>query len=288
MKSALILFIFPILCFCQSQRFVYEYRFVPNLNKKDSLVKEIMFLDVRNSKSNFYSAEKFRSDSIAKASVEQQIKAGLKNFSVNKTYSGNNNFTIRKNLQTGEVMFEDKIADDIFLVKDNRKISWKIKPEKIKIGEWMCQSATATFAGRNWNVWFCPEIPLQEGPYKFFGLPGMIVKIEDAGQTHQFNLVAIQKLPSVSDSKVELKANEVGYGFDSKPIAVSAEKFDRLLKNFRLDPTASFRQMLQNKNMTFSRNGLPLSNQQVIREREEFYRKKFENLNNPIEKDLLK
>lgn len=43
-----------------------------------------------------------------------------------------------------------------------------------------CRKATTEFAGRNYTAWFTPEIPLPFGPYKFGGLPGLILKIEDA------------------------------------------------------------------------------------------------------------
>ena len=45
-----------------------------------------------------------------------------------------------------------------------------------------CRKATTEFAGRNYTAWFTPEIPLPFGPYKFGGLPGLILKIEDAEQ----------------------------------------------------------------------------------------------------------
>ena len=43
-----------------------------------------------------------------------------------------------------------------------------------------CRKATVEFAGRNYTAWFTPEIPLPFGAYKFGGLPGLILKIEDA------------------------------------------------------------------------------------------------------------
>ncbi|MBD5329977.1 MAG: GLPGLI family protein [Bacteroides sp.] len=45
-----------------------------------------------------------------------------------------------------------------------------------------CRKAATEFAGRNYTAWFTPEIPLPFGPYKFGGLPGLILKIEDAEQ----------------------------------------------------------------------------------------------------------
>ena len=46
-----------------------------------------------------------------------------------------------------------------------------------KIGEFETQKAETFIFGRKWTAWFSPEIPIQDGPYKFRGLPGLIVKI---------------------------------------------------------------------------------------------------------------
>jgi GLPGLI family protein len=41
------------------------------------------------------------------------------------------------------------------------------------------ENATTKFGGRNWTAWFCEQIPFQEGPYKFRGLPALIFEISD-------------------------------------------------------------------------------------------------------------
>lgn len=43
-----------------------------------------------------------------------------------------------------------------------------------------CQQAITEFAGRKYSAWFTSEIPLPYGPYKFGGLPGLILRIQDA------------------------------------------------------------------------------------------------------------
>lgn len=52
------------------------------------------------------------------------------------------------------------------------------------------------FAGREWTAWFTSEISIPDGPYKFYGLPGLILKISDKTNTHSFEMISVQKQKS--------------------------------------------------------------------------------------------
>lgn len=56
---------------------------------------------------------------------------------------------------------------------------WTLIKEFKTIGEYKCQKATTTFRGRKYIAWFCVEIPVNFGPWKLNGLPGLILEIED-------------------------------------------------------------------------------------------------------------
>lgn len=59
------------------------------------------------------------------------------------------------------------------------KIEWIIQPQKKKILEQDCQRATTSFGGRNYIAWFAPAIPINAGPWKLGGLPGIILAVND-------------------------------------------------------------------------------------------------------------
>ena len=61
------------------------------------------------------------------------------------------------------------------------------------ISGYKAQKATTDFGGRSWVAWFTPEVPYNDGPYKFRGLPGLIVKVHDTRNHYVFKLLSIEK-----------------------------------------------------------------------------------------------
>lgn len=60
-------------------------------------------------------------------------------------------------------------------------IGWQLNlNESDTILSHQCYKATACFRGRSYEVWFTLEIPVQTGPWKLHGLPGLILKAKDS------------------------------------------------------------------------------------------------------------
>ena len=68
---------------------------------------------------------------------------------------------------------------------------WKLENEISNINGNKCKKATCTLFGRNWTAWYSIKHPIPFGPYKFFGLPGLIIKIEDDTQSYKFEVTSI-------------------------------------------------------------------------------------------------
>lgn len=73
------------------------------------------------------------------------------------------------------------------------KFNWEIRDETLQIFGYLCQKAETSYAGRNWTVWFCPEIPIDCGLWKFAGLPGLIMKAEDDELYYSFSCIGIER-----------------------------------------------------------------------------------------------
>ena len=70
---------------------------------------------------------------------------------------------------------------------------WQITSETDTIHDYVCQKAICDFGGRTWEAWFTMEIPISDGPYKFCGLPGLIIDIADTQDHYSYKLLSIEK-----------------------------------------------------------------------------------------------
>jgi len=65
------------------------------------------------------------------------------------------------------------------IYKDTPCFNWKMGVKEKKIQGVFCKNAHTKFRGRVYEVWFAPSIPVSAGPWKFFGLPGLIMQVTD-------------------------------------------------------------------------------------------------------------
>lgn len=72
-------------------------------------------------------------------------------------------------------------------------LSWKMLKGSKKILGYNCQKAEARHRGRLWTAWFTAAIPLQEGPWFFRGLPGLVLEVTDSQNHFKFEAQAVKK-----------------------------------------------------------------------------------------------
>ena len=71
--------------------------------------------------------------------------------------------------------------------------NWQITAETDTINNYVCQKAICDFGGRTWEAWFTSELPFSDGPYKFCGLPGLILNIADTENHYSWNFLSIER-----------------------------------------------------------------------------------------------
>lgn len=72
--------------------------------------------------------------------------------------------------------------------KPLENIEWNVGDSVRQILGYECIMATADYHGRQWTAWFSPDIPVQDGPWKLCGLPGLILEATES--TNQYYFIA--------------------------------------------------------------------------------------------------
>lgn len=146
------------------------------------------------------------------------------------------NSSYYKNTSTKELLEQTDLYGKEFLVTDSlTDWKWKLGKESKKIGSYTCYKATAirtmktaTFSrgaeGENEQkeevveqeiiAWWTPEIPISQGPRNYWGLPGLIMELNDGKTT----MVCSQVILNPKE-KVEIKIPKDGKKVTNKEYA---------------------------------------------------------------------
>lgn len=116
---------------------------------------------------------------------------------------------ILKNFKTKKILQREIFLTKPYLHEEKLpKMKWVIKKQKKQIENFECTRAILNFRGRSYEAWFAPKIPIQEGPWKFHGLPGLILEISDLKKEYSFIATSIKYPVSTTNEIVNLKFKE--------------------------------------------------------------------------------
>ena len=268
----------------EANRFFYELTFKPKKGNT-ATEKSMMILDVADNKSYFRDYTLIASDSLAKAEIEAMQKAGVFKDISKSIKMPKFSYKIIKEYPDMAISYSEGIINGMtpmeIVYKENVKIDWNILSENEKIGDYNTQKATTDFAGRKWTAWFSKDIPLNDGPYKFYGLPGLIVKIEDSEKDYSFELKGNKKITDFEEYSYLEKVRPGGTG---KKLEVNKEKFVKTFNDFKQDPFASIRPQLTPQVLSTTIPGSDKTVGEMIKEQEKTLKEFYSANDNPIER----
>lgn len=268
MKKAVFIILLLLFGIAESQthRFFYEVKY-----KEDSTQtthqKSFAVLDINPDETKYYDYSFLEKDSLNKINQSQ-----------NTSWTAQIPVTRKKNTNTN-INFAFA-GDQLYSYPTQDVIEWKLSEETKKISDFNAQKATSNFGGRKWTAWFVKQIPFSEGPYKFTGLPGLIVSLEDSQNQFSFNLIKSKKIDKTYDTKNIL---EVRYG--NKPIMITEKMFIKKSLEYYQDPYQQDREDLKKGNTVVEIEGVKYTKASdlipLIKDEQEYIRKH----NNPIERN---
>jgi len=290
MKKFFSVLLLSIVVFASAQeketanRFFYELTFKP---KKDSakVDKVITILDITDKNRSIYQDYTIiAQDSIMKVEFDAMKKAGVMKDLSKSLKQPKISARVYKFYPTMKIQYVDKITSGFtpsnIGYNEDLKLNWNILTDKQKIGEYNAQKATTEFGGRKWTAWFSTDIPFQDGPYKFSGLPGLIVKIEDDKKDYSWILQGNKKVNDYTEySYIENLMQAKG----GKVNELSREKFEKTYNDFKKDPFATIRPMITQEMMSKSIPGMDGTVGDMMKKQEKVYKDFFNANDNPIE-----
>ncbi len=165
--------------------------FDPVLEKKD-IVYEMLVLG--NNHSRYINYITYLQDSIAnsRAGEKYWFMDDLKNNRKNISLYGNSYEQFFKNKVDSTLRFNGNIIGDTYYYDEPlHPMEWTIGDETKEVLGHQCQKATTSWRGRKWTAWFS-DIPYNDGPWKFGGLPGLILEMSDSTGEHKIRAKEIK------------------------------------------------------------------------------------------------
>ena len=97
-----------------------------------------------------------------------------------------------------------------------QEMQWEVVGDSTKtILGYECMMAMTAYHGRDWSAWFAPEIPAHDGPWKFAGLPGLILMVSESQGIYSFTANGIeateQEIPGMPRDDWYHKENRIKY-----------------------------------------------------------------------------
>lgn len=264
MKSSISIILILISCqiFSQTHRFIYDVSY-----KKDStsnvLTIENYILDIDKSEILYYTRDFFIADSLISNNIPFPKHLKLNTSSIVSHKKGTNTFDEYDLIET-TVLKLSKIETQ----------TWKLTGEQKKIKDLVLQQATTNWGGRKWTAWFSADFPFQEGPYKFHGLPGLIVEIYDDQNNYKFELVKSENILKNTENQFIAMSKQMS-------IPVTWEKYNDIKLKYYSSPV----NYLKNGNSgdQFYLNDGTVVKPNNYREINERLKQRIKKFNNPID-----
>ena len=191
---------------------------------------ETLYLLLGKTLSKFESRGELALDSLLIAYADKpvgQVENTLPTAQLISLASSRFHYTIYKEVASRQVHHYDRITTTHYRYEEPAgALSWTITPATATVAGYACQRATARFGGRQWEAWFTRAVPVSDGPYKFSGLPGLIVKVSDSRQHYVFELARLAK--PATERLIMLPKKT--------PIATDRATFRRALAAYQADP----------------------------------------------------
>ncbi|WP_352422619.1 GLPGLI family protein [Proteiniphilum sp.] len=199
-------------------RIIYIFDQQADKEKEQIVVTDTMALDIGQHWSVYYDWNKERRDSIAQIedkktlSMIKSVNVLKDNNEILERFENRNIKPTFINDRKGESarIFKNRIQNEIVTIdigpgygekrsylrlkEEIPPMDWQISEDTLSVMGYVCYKATTSFRGRDYSVWFSPEVPVNDGPWKLYGLPGAILSAKTEDGLFRFHAIGLEQL----------------------------------------------------------------------------------------------
>ena len=211
-------------------RLQYYMSYAKDTNNPKKKHEEYMLLQCGKHISKFSNYFLLKADSLSSVYAIQKMNEEEALNKLTPIIMGCDQLNIFKDYPNAKITVTDMVPGRGFFryVEEKSKQNWKLGQGSMIICGYECRKATTTFRGRRYVAWYAPKIAIGDGPWKFWGLPGLILQVTDEKNEYSFICSAIERPKKIE--KIYMK--------EYKYINTTKKKFVDIEKGFYTNPGA--------------------------------------------------
>ena len=174
---------------------VYKFSYKTAPEQPDFDWMDWMYLDIGDKSTKYYNRYAEIKDSVKNEGLKKGL-SGWELFEMTKVYPVRGAAPIyyqlydeKKTRVTTEYLVYGYVYEEPLEMPH-----WTLQDDTMTILGYLCHRATTHYLGRDWEVYYTTEIPLNRGPWKLWGLPGLITRATDADHYFLFEMDQFKRL----------------------------------------------------------------------------------------------
>lgn len=199
-------------------RVIYKSTLQATKEKQPVAIIDTMALDISQNQSIYYDWFQSKRDSIVSKIISestmfiveptpefiQSILANTDNYKITDEKTKGESAVIYKTRSSSKVVTTNRKEQTFLKLSEIVAPQWTMYDDEIQHLGYTAKKATTTFRGRNYTAYFTLDIPINDGPWKLFGLPGLILKAETDDEILKFEAIGLDQ---VEDAEIISPAN---------------------------------------------------------------------------------
>lgn len=190
----------------------YRYEAVKDTTNGSTFTPDDQLLEIRPDQSIYYSLKTYRMQALYSSKEGKKKWQGLFRQEIDKLNAGGkmSDFMARlprtgavdfiiKESDPGTMRVYDKVGGEQYFYDDQAEMKWSLTDSTRVILGYECQQAVCDFRGRRWIAWFTYDVPIDNGPWKLHGLPGLICEAYDAQRHYHYTITGLEQKETTLD-----------------------------------------------------------------------------------------